>query len=397
MVLGSLHLLRKLTLQRIQYKALLNDVNKKESGLQTQLTTLNAEYKTILEYCGIGIIILDKHGVIVKANSKSIEWLNSATQNFIGRTLLEVSLSNELDELFKDAKNGGLIQRELKITSTVYEKEGVPARLAAIPQSDLVITVAPIIYNTDEVRYLFIIENVSQLRRLERVRRDFVANVSHELRTPLTSIRAVAETLQQSPPADRQVADRFLGMIIAESERLTRISDDLLTLTAAESRPPSMELFDFGALVEVVANRLQKQAEQSKVSLACTTSKELYIFANPDQLEQVVLNLIDNAIKYTQTGGTVTVTANTSSDDITLTVKDTGIGIMQSDLPRIFERFYRVDKARSRETGGTGLGLSIVKHITEAHGGCITVESMYNEGSVFIVTLPLAKIDGYEK
>ena len=218
--------------------------------------------------------------------------------------------------------------------------------------------------------------------------RVIVANVSHELRTPLASIRAMTETLQDGALQDPSVAYHFLATINNEAQRLTRISEDLLILSQAESRQPEKARFLLAGMIQEAVIRFQPQAEKAGIDLSASLPADLEVCANHDQIEQVIVNLIDNALKYTSSGGKACVTAENEAKHVAVHVSDTGIGIMSQDLPRIFERFYRVDKARSRQSGGTGLGLSIVKHIVEAHGGQVTVKSEYGHGSTFTFTLP---------
>lgn len=343
--------------------------------LDRRLVDISGQFKALVDLSGIGVIILDEAGIVLRGNPKAAEWLHTTEHSMNGRNLLEASLSHELESLFLESVEAGLVCRELRVSGHGGDH-------------DIVVTVAPVETTLERKRFLMLLENVTQLRRLETVRRDFVANVSHELRTPLTSIRAVAETLQQAPLQDRGMVDRFLGMIVTESERLTRISDDLLVLSAAESRPPVKTRFNLGELLTSIVNRFQRQAGVSDVTLSSEIASEIYVLANRDQFDQVVVNLVDNAIKYTHSGGSVHVALARENDEVCVHVSDTGIGIMQQDLSRIFERFYRVDKARSRETGGTGLGLSIVKHIVESHGGHVMVESEFNRGSTFTIALP---------
>ena len=343
--------------------------------VERRLIDVSGQYQALVDLSAIGVLILDDAGIILRGNSKAAEWLHTTERAMQGLNLLEASLSHGLESLFLESSEHGFVTRELRVSGHSGE-------------TDLVVTVAPVETTLERKRFLMILENVTQLRRLETVRRDFVANVSHELRTPLTSIRAVAETLQQAPLQDRGMVDRFLGMIVTESERLTRISDDLLVLSSAESRPPVKSRFNLGELLTSVVNRFQRQAGKTGITLTAEIPDDVFINANHDQFDQVIVNLVDNAIKYTQENGTVRVVLERRNNGVFVHVSDTGIGIMQQDLSRIFERFYRVDKARSRETGGTGLGLAIVKHIVESHGGQVTVESEFNRGSTFTLSLP---------
>jgi len=366
---------RELIRTRARMSEQMVDADVRRRDLERRLIDVSGQYDALVELSDIGVLVLDEAGLILRGNSKAAEWLHTTERAMLGLNLLEASLSHGLESLFIESAASGFVRRELRVAGHSGE-------------NDLVVTVAPVKTTLERKRFLLILENVTQLRRLETVRRDFVANVSHELRTPLTSIRAVAETLQQAPLQDRGMVDRFLGMIVTESERLTRISDDLLVLSSAESKPPLKTKVNLGELLTNVINRSQRQAGKCGVSLSAEIPDDVFVFANHDQLDQVVVNLVDNAIKYTQENGTVRVVLEKNNANISVHVSDTGIGIMQQDLSRIFERFYRVDKARSRETGGTGLGLSIVKHIVESHGGQVTVESEYNRGSTFSFSLP---------
>jgi two-component system, OmpR family, phosphate regulon sensor histidine kinase PhoR len=338
------------------------------------LRELTDEYQSLVDGCGAGVIVLDKADNILQASEEAVKQLGAGNQAQLeGRSLLQLTLSAELMVKVKDARTSGDVER-------------CEIRLGASNGPSLSVTIVPV--NREAGRCLVISQDVTELRRLETVRRDFVANVSHELRTPLTSIRAMAETLQDGALADGEVADKFLGTISTEAQRLTRISEDLLILSHAESNAAEHRRFSLSSLAEDVCTRLSKHAAKQGLQLTAAIEPGLTADANPDQIEQVLINLIDNGIKYTPEGGSIKVTAEPRGTMLAVSIKDTGIGIMSQDLPRIFERFYRVDKARSRASGGTGLGLSIVKHIVEAHGGQVTVESVYNHGSVFTFTLP---------
>jgi two-component system phosphate regulon sensor histidine kinase PhoR len=244
--------------------------------------------------------------------------------------------------------------------------------------------------------------DLTDIEHLRTVRTDFVANVSHELRTPLASIRALAETLNYGAISDPVMSERFLGTIIKEVDRLVRLSEDLLLLTRAESTVRSLGHFDLRDVVQDVYDRLASVADrrgvQYKLSLPDTN---VFICADYSELDQVVFNLIDNGIKYTSQGGSVHVTCAQVGQDATLSIADTGIGMLVEDTERIFERFWRADRARKMvndqgsTTSGTGLGLSIVKHIVEANMGTITVKSELGIGSTFTVRLPISEPEPY--
>jgi two-component system phosphate regulon sensor histidine kinase PhoR len=229
--------------------------------------------------------------------------------------------------------------------------------------------------------------DITDLVRLRRIRQDFVANVSHELRTPLSIIRALAETLLDEKRPSLALRERYLSKVISEVDRLAMISNDLLILSASESGPIRRQECDIAEVVKGVVTQLQMIAEDKNLKLSFSGPSECFIEANPTQMTQVVLNLVDNAIKYTNEGA-VEATLEKDENSVRILIQDSGIGIAEEHLERIFERFYRIDKARSRASGGTGLGLSIVKHIVEAHGGHVTVESEPNKGTTFIVNLP---------
>jgi two-component system, OmpR family, phosphate regulon sensor histidine kinase PhoR len=350
------------------------DISEARQRAEQERSSLQAEYDALLDRAGSGVVLLDDRGSILSANSTARRLLGSPFQVLEGRSLLQATLSEELDGLIRSVKeNGSEQQREVRMPGAA---------------SSLAVTVSSVQEENGRTRYMLIANDVTELRRLEAVRRDFVANVSHELRTPLASIRALAETLEDGALSDPTVASRFLGTIVGETQRLTRIAEDLLILTDAESHAPEKTSFKLSGLIEEVVNRSRPQAERAGIQLTAEVEPDVHVVANPDQLEQVMVNLVDNAIKYTAEGGTVHVASERMNGKIAVRVADTGIGIMSQDLPRIFERFYRVDKARSRKSGGTGLGLSIVKHIVESHGGQVTVVSEHNRGSTFTFTLP---------
>jgi two-component system phosphate regulon sensor histidine kinase PhoR len=248
--------------------------------------------------------------------------------------------------------------------------------------------------------FILVFHDVSELKRLERVRRDFVANVSHELRTPLTAIRGYSETLLTGAVEDRDLARRFVAVIDRHAERLNRLVDDLLTLSDLELGRTRLHrtAVDAEEVIDRVFEVMSDKAARAGIALQREPAPDTTrLDADPDRVEQVLLNLVDNAIKYTPRGGRVTVRARPTPepgsaevDAVELSVHDTGVGVPSRDLPRLTERFYRVDAARSRELGGTGLGLAIVKHIVQAHGGSMRIESEINRGTTVYLYLPAA-------
>ncbi len=235
---------------------------------------------------------------------------------------------------------------------------------------------------------LVVVRDVTQQRQLDLVRRDFVANASHELKTPAASIQAAAETLRQVVLDDPEAVPRFAGQLEREAVRLSRIVADLLDLSRLESGSTLDGLVSLGAATREELQRLEETAREAKVTLEIETSGERQIRGSQRDLALLVRNLVDNAIRHSHEDSVIRVEIACDDDVVTLRISDTGIGIPSKDIPRIFERFYRVDRARSRETGGTGLGLAIVKHVVENHGGRIDVESELGRGTTFLVTFP---------
>jgi two-component system phosphate regulon sensor histidine kinase PhoR len=237
---------------------------------------------------------------------------------------------------------------------------------------------------------LAILHDVTELERLERVRKDFVANVSHELRTPLAAIRGYAETLLDGALEDHVNNRRFVEIIEAQATRLTNIASDLLTISELESNNAARvpKPISIRSALESALRTVESGARLRGVRLLCEKLDDAQVLGNELQLEQVFVNLLDNAVKFNRLNGEVHVEAHSSDETVQIAISDTGIGIPSEDLPRVFERFYRVDKARSREMGGTGLGLSIVKHVMEQMGGTVTVDSRLGEGSRFTLAMP---------
>jgi two-component system sensor histidine kinase SenX3 len=232
-----------------------------------------------------------------------------------------------------------------------------------------------------------------ELQRVNKIRRDFVANVSHELKTPATSLRLLAESLEETIDEDPVQARLFAAQLKKETERFSQLINDLLDLARLESQeqvenPVPVDVRN--VLMSVLA-RMRRVARKKNITLQWKRfgkATQYTVHGDETQLTSMFTNLVDNAVKYTPPGGRVEVTGGFEGSEIVIRVSDTGIGVPEGKLPRIFERFYRVDKARSKETGGTGLGLSIVKHVAENHGGRVTVESTLGEGSTFTVYLP---------
>jgi two-component system phosphate regulon sensor histidine kinase PhoR len=233
-----------------------------------------------------------------------------------------------------------------------------------------------------------VLEDITDLKKLEKMRSQFVANVSHELKTPLTSIKGFSETLKFVE--DEETRIKFLDIINEESERLTRLINDILTLSSIEhTKTVKNEWIDIVRETEKIYHLLAPKAESKNVHLNLRLPEAVYIQGDSDNYKQLILNLVDNAIKYTKEDGEVNILVDKMEDALRITIQDTGIGIPKKHLSRIFERFYRVDKARDRAMGGTGLGLAIVKHIVLSMGGTIDVDSKMGEGTAFTIIIPM--------
>lgn len=264
-------------------------------------------------------------------------------------------------------------------------------RLSGVPERAIGIRAAPFSGTRQGDVALLLLRDISEIRRHEKMQKEFVSNVSHELRTPITAVRATAEALIAGAKNDEDLVDRFLNTILAESDRLSALIDDLMDIAKRESGVTRTEKSEVN-VAEVVRRAfapVRPLAEQKQVEVGFAVPDGMVVRADEIQLVQLVRNLLDNALKYTPAGGRVDVAAARADGEVAITVRDTGIGIPHGEVDRIFERFYRVDKARSRRLGGTGLGLAIVRDIVEAHGGRIEVETELGNGSTFTVTLPV--------
>jgi signal transduction histidine kinase len=311
-------------------------------------------------------------GVLLIGRDAGVAFANDAIDRHLPST--PASLDSVLPLALRTAIHDS---RERGEPTSVLVETGVPARW-------LRGTITPA---ADDAT-LVVVRDVTQQRQLENVRRDFVANASHELKTPAATIQAVAETLGQAAADDPAAVPRFASQLEREAVRLSRIVADLLDLSRLESGSALDEIVSLGAAAREEGQRLDEAAKEAGVNLEIRTEGERPVRGSQRDLALLVRNLIDNAIRYSHGGGEVVVQVDSDGEEVRLRVTDTGIGIPSRDISRIFERFYRVDRARSRETGGTGLGLAIVKHVVENHGGRLEVESELGRGTTFQVRLP---------
>ncbi|HOK54377.1 MAG TPA: ATP-binding protein [Armatimonadota bacterium] len=342
-----------------------------------QLREDKRKMETVFEKTDDGLIILDNEGRIETINPAAAKMLAVDAASAVGRTIIEATLNHEFAEL---------IGRVLRTQSPATLEIAFPS-----PSEKTIHVYVTSLGQPEELDgAVVVMHDVTAARRVDDMRRDFVANVSHELRTPLASIRAMAETIMLRGKSNPEAAEQFAQSIVSEIDRLVRLSDDLLEIakTEVQQRPIHKEEVRIAEVAADATAKIQPVADQKSVSLVLDIDPELVIQADKDAIWQILVNLIDNAVNYTSGGGEVKVSTVVQDGFISVSVADTGIGIPAADIPRIFERFYRVDKARSRASGGTGLGLSIVKHLVEAHGGKISVVSEVNNGSTFTFTIP---------
>jgi two-component system phosphate regulon sensor histidine kinase PhoR len=350
-----------------------------------RVDTMNTDRNKVLAILGVmveGIVAVDAEERVVHMNAAAARILGVQSANSEGRRVLEVTRVREIHQILARVLSDG-------------REERVELRVVQPPRDRYVTAHATPLLDADSqiVGAVIMLHDVTELRRLEAIRRDFVANVSHELKTPITAIRGIVETVLDDPEMDGGVRNRFISRIRDQSMRLSSLVTDLLTLSRLESDSPvgEMQFVDLRIAVSDSYSAHVQHAEDKGVRLGQTIpASPIRVLAEMDSMRLLFGNLIDNAIKYTPEGGHVRVSLTTEDQKAVVIVEDDGIGIERKHLERIFQRFYRVDKARSRELGGTGLGLSIVKHVCIAHRGDVSVDSTPGEGTRFTVHLPLA-------
>ena len=338
------------------------------------------ELETVLSSMMEGVIAVNNDERIIRMNEAAAGFFDCDPEICQGRDLQEVIRNSALQQFVRSA----LASREPKEDDIiVYFNAESTLNLKSSPLLDA---------NKETIGTLVVFNDVTQLRRLENMRRDFVANVSHEIKTPLTAIKGFVETLHRGNVDDPQEAGRFLGIIQKHADRLSSIVEDLLSLSRIEQEDEGKTIkLEQGNVNDVFQSAMQicrSKAEEKDITIRPVCEENISAIFDTTLLEQAVVNLLDNAIKYSEPRSTILLKAQPNDSEIRISVEDQGIGIGQKHLPRLFERFYRVDKARSRNLGGTGLGLAIVKHIAQAHGGHITVESTLGVGSAFTIHLP---------
>ncbi|WP_017726615.1 two-component system histidine kinase PnpS [Halalkalibacterium ligniniphilum] len=340
--------------------------------------------ETLIENMGSGLIFINTRGDIILCNKTCQDIFAENTDLWINELYHDVIKHKEI----------------IKIVQDIFMTEQKQRRQIKLPIHLEVrhfdVYGAPIISNHEKLKGIALVfHDITELKKLEQVRKDFVANVSHELKTPVTSIKGFTETLLDGAMDDEKLREKFLKIIWKESERLQSLIQDLLELSKIEQHYFQLNLqqTNLATIVEDVVTLLKSKAEEKGIMLEFSSTGSFDLQGDPERLKQIVINLINNGIMYTPSGGRITVALKENGDELELTVQDTGIGIGEAEIPRIFERFYRVDRARSRNSGGTGLGLAIVKHLVEAHDGKIRVESVVGGGTTFIIAFQRQQLE----
>jgi two-component system phosphate regulon sensor histidine kinase PhoR len=364
-------------------------INTMADSLQLQMHRIlenESRLSGVLDNMVSGVVVIDGEGRIVLLNRSAEDILGYAAKELLGKRYDAAKQPYELIQLIKSC-----IEKNEHIRDEImfYFPEERVLEVNLVPMQAV---------EEEPLGLVIVLHDITAIRRLEKVRSEFVANVSHELKTPVAAVKGFAETLLAGAMNDAETARSFLQIIYDESERLNRLIGDILELSKIESKrvPLQFSPVHLRSFVGKTLDMMRAAADRKEIHLEMSVDDDLYMEADEDRLRQIFINLLSNGINYTPDGGKVRVEveavrdeADTDAEKIRIVIADTGIGIPKSDLPRIFERFYRVDKARSRSSGGTGLGLSIVKHLVELHKGTIRVESELGLGSRFILELPV--------
>lgn len=352
-------------------KAFNNMADKLQRSIK-EVTERQNRLEAILKSMDSGVIAIDKNYKVIMINPYAEEMFR-IDKNIIGQNLMDTIRNFELESIFK--KNA---------------EEYTEIKLLWPKERNLRIKTADIINDNELIGTVAVVQDITDIKRLENVRSQFVANVSHELKTPLTSIKGFAETLKFVEDPEKR--DKFLDIINDEAERLTRLINDILTLSSIEQhREEKRETINVEEIVQDVYCLMKNTAESKNIKLEILRKKDIHIIGDRDKFKQMLLNLVDNAIKYSEEGAQVFIGTDINQNKQVIWVEDTGVGMSNEHLSRIFERFYRVDKARSRDQGGTGLGLAIVKHIVLSLNGNIEVESKIGKGTKFTVSIPFKR------
>ena len=331
--------------------------------------------KTLIESMGNGLLMFGRQGSVNIVNGVFEKTFGYRRDELVGKTFLEIGLPKGIENLIED----------------VFLTEEVHERQIRIDHSHFTVYGAPVIgHHGNWLGIIVVTHDITKLKRLEEIRKDFVANVSHELRTPITSIKGFTETLLDGAMNDPDASKQFLEIIQKESNRLHLLIDDLLELSGIEREGFHLQLTNV-VVADIVDNAMKIVTgllKKKKMNAVINIQSDISVEADFDRLIQVLVNLLTNAINYSKEETTITINVSETDDEAIIEIRDEGMGIDRTELPRLFERFYRVDRARSRDSGGTGLGLAIVKHLIEAHKGRVAVESEVGVGTAFTICLP---------
>ncbi|MEH7114643.1 ATP-binding protein [Neobacillus niacini] len=333
----------------------------------------------LIENMGAGLLLIDSRGFINLINKGYIEIFHVNTSDYLNYLYYEIIEQEEIRSVI-----GEVFRTEQKVRKQLRFPLGIERRYFDVHGIPIIGT------NNVWKGVLLVFHDITELKKLEKMRKDFVANVSHELKTPVTSIKGFTETLLDGAMNNKDTLEAFLSIIYKESDRMQSLIQDLLDFSKIEQQEFQLNIqdFDLSELINEVITMLNKKALSKDIRLELDYKREeLYIQGDHDRLKQVIINLVNNAILYTPAKGYIKISLFEYEKTVKIHVKDSGIGIKREEIPRIFERFYRVDRARSRDSGGTGLGLAIVKHLVDAHHGNITVRSTLGKGSEFIIEL----------
>jgi len=373
----QLPLVKSSDLQYIAYS--IEKWNKELEERQIQLLNENKRLKEIFFNATVGLIAINDRLYIEAINDMACKIFNIKSEEAKGRYILEAIRDVHLESMARSViANDSSLSDDIEIMTDNH-------------QLILRVSISPLETNSGISGAVISLEDITELKQLEQVKADLVANMSHEIKTPLTSIKGFTETLLDGAMDDHETCKRFLTIINSEADRMSRLISDSLTLSRLENQEQNIgyEQVNIYNVISNVLSMLDTSAEAKNISITFNAqTPEMTIEGDEDRIHQLMLNLIDNAIKYTPANGKVTVTLRDEGDNVLISVKDTGIGIAKEHIPRLFERFYRVDKGRSRNMGGTGLGLAIVKHVVMSMNGTIDVDSKLGEGTEFIVHLP---------
>lgn len=359
-----------------------NDMASELERTVADLTEKNVRVDTIINSMSSGIVAVDHNYMIILANSIACELFGVKNgPGIVGLNVIELIRNTQINAQLKET-----IDKNIFLAKDIFA--GLPHEKILRVHTSPIKSKHSSSKNSGGIIY---IQNITSIKKLEQIRTDFVSNVTHELKTPLTSIRGFIETLRAGALKDQNVAEKFLEIIDIEAERLSMLINDILQLSEIEGKQKDTNITDSNLkmLIEETMAILQGMADKKNVYLTFEVDEKLNIHANRDRIKQMLINLIENGIKYNTEGGNVNIKAFRSEGKLTISITDTGIGIAAEHLSRIFERFYRVDKGRSRNMGGTGLGLSIVKHIVNLYSGDIKVNSELGKGTEFSVRLPV--------